>query len=163
MQVAKEIKSGQYRLSSFFLAKTLVGIPFESVIAVIFTVIIYYMIGFQSQPIKWFIFAVTLVLVNLISEMVGFILGVITEVRTSVACSQHLQATVMVIGRFIQWHAPTSSVEVLNKRPCQSGVLLSGCRAADTAAALAMANVEAQQPSTDKSKADYLKGSARRS
>ena len=99
MQVAKEIKSGQYRLSSFFLAKTLVGIPFETVIAVIFTVIIYYMIGFQAQPIKWFIFAVTLVLVNLISEMVGLILGVITEVSICVARSQQASVHVILVRR----------------------------------------------------------------
>ena len=125
MQVAKEIKSGQYRLSSFFLAKTLVGIPFETVIAVIFTVIIYYMIGFQSQPIKWFIFAVTLVLVNLISEMVGFILGVITEVSTRVTCSQQAFLSV-IVGRCLQRHAYTSSSEVLNVCCCYSGVLQSG-------------------------------------
>ena len=104
MQVAKEIKSGQYRLSSFFLAKTLVGIPFETVIAIIFTVIIYYMIGFQAQPIKWFVFAVTLVLVNLISEMVGFILGVITEVSCCVACAQQASLS-LIAGRHLQRHA----------------------------------------------------------
>lgn len=51
MQITKEVKSGQYRLSSFFLAKTVVSVPFETVIAIIFTVIIYHMIGFQvRQP-----------------------------------------------------------------------------------------------------------------
>ena len=80
-QVSKEVKSGQYRLLSYFLAKTAVSVPFESAIAVVFTVIIYNMIGFQAVASKYFIFMVTLVLVNLISEMVGFIGGVITKVR----------------------------------------------------------------------------------
>ena len=46
-QVSKEVKSGQYRLLSYFLAKTAVSVPFESAIAIVFTVIIYNMIGFQ--------------------------------------------------------------------------------------------------------------------
>ncbi|CAL8464402.1 g3937 [Coccomyxa elongata] len=77
--ITKEVKSGQYRLSSFFLAKTLVSVPFETVIAIIFTVIIYHMIGFQAKADKYLIFMVTLILVNLISEMVGFIGGVVTK------------------------------------------------------------------------------------
>lgn len=79
-QVTKEVKSGQYRLTSYFLAKTLVSVPFETVIAIIFTVIIYFMIGFQAKLYKFLIFMITLVLVNLISEMVGFIGGVVTKV-----------------------------------------------------------------------------------
>jgi ABC-type multidrug transport system permease subunit len=85
VQITKEIKSGQYRLTSFFLAKTLVSVPFETVIAVIFTAIIYNMIGFQERLDKYLIFMVTLVLVNLVSEMVGFIGGVITKVRDVLA------------------------------------------------------------------------------
>ncbi|EIE18763.1 hypothetical protein COCSUDRAFT_45222 [Coccomyxa subellipsoidea C-169] len=77
--ITKEVKSGQYRLSSFFLAKTVVSVPFETVIAIIFTVIIYHMIGFQAKLDKYLIFMVTLILVNLISEMVGFIGGVVTK------------------------------------------------------------------------------------
>ena len=42
------MKSGQYRLMSYFLAKTAVSVPFESAIAIVFTVIIYNMIGFQA-------------------------------------------------------------------------------------------------------------------
>ena len=80
-QITKEVKSGQYRLVSFFLARQLVSVPFETAIALLFTVIVYFMIGFQTVATKYFIFAVTLVLVNLISEMVGFIMGVILKVR----------------------------------------------------------------------------------
>ena len=83
LQITKEVKSGQYRLVSFFLARQLVSIPFETAIALLFTVIVYFMIGFQTVAAKYFIFAVTLVLVNLISEMVGFIMGVILKVCPS--------------------------------------------------------------------------------
>ena len=84
-QVTKEVKAGNYRLSSFFLARTAVSVPFESAIAIIFTVIIYNMIGFQAVASKYFVFMVVLVLVNLISEMVGFIGGIVTKVRTPLA------------------------------------------------------------------------------
>ena len=80
LQITKEVKSGQYRLISFYLARQLVSVPFESAIALLFTVIVYFMIGFQTAAAKYFIFAATLLLVNLISEMVGFIMGVILKV-----------------------------------------------------------------------------------
>ncbi len=80
LQITKEVRSGQYRLISFYLARQLVSVPFESAIALLFTVIVYFMIGFQTAAAKYFIFAATLLLVNLISEMVGFIMGVILKV-----------------------------------------------------------------------------------
>ena len=79
-QVTKEVRAGEYRLSSYFLAKTAVSVPFESAVAVIFTVIIYNMIGFQAVAAKYLIFMAVLVLVNLISEMVGLIGGIVTKV-----------------------------------------------------------------------------------
>ena len=81
MQTTKEVKSGTYRLASYFVAKTLVSVPFEAVIATLFTLIIYFMIGFQAAASKFFIFMATAILVNLTSEMVGFIMGVITGVN----------------------------------------------------------------------------------
>ena len=88
MQISKEVRSGQYRLISFFLARQLVSIPFETAVTMLFTVIIYYMIGFQAAAAKYFIFTVVLLLVNLISEMVGFINGVILKVSTqSISCT----------------------------------------------------------------------------
>lgn len=70
-----------YRLIAYFLAKTLVAVPFESAVAVVFSVIVYNMIGFQAVAVKFFTFLVTLVLVNLTSDMVGFVCGVITKAR----------------------------------------------------------------------------------
>ena len=79
--MGKELGAGTYRLVSYFSAKTLVSVPFETVIAMIFSVIIYNMIGFQANAAKFFLFMVTLILVNLTSDMVGFICGVITKAR----------------------------------------------------------------------------------
>ncbi len=80
VQTTKEVRSGTYRLASYFVAKTLVSVPFEAAIATLFTVIIYFMIGFQAAASKFFIFMATAILVNVTSEMVGFIMGVITGV-----------------------------------------------------------------------------------
>lgn len=89
LQITKEVRSGEYRLISFYLARQLVSVPFESAIALLFTVIVYFMIGFQTAAAKYFIFAATLLLVNLISEMVGFIMGVILKAR--LCFRQHLE------------------------------------------------------------------------
>ena len=86
-QVGKELGAGTYRLVSYFAAKTLVSVPFETLVAMIFSVIIYNMIGFQATAAKFFLFMVTLVLVNLTSDMVGFICGVVTKARASRACA----------------------------------------------------------------------------
>ena len=85
--MGKELGAGTYRLVSYFSAKTLVSVPFETVIAMIFSVIIYNMIGFQANAAKFFLFMVTLILVNLTSDMVGFICGVITKARAPAACA----------------------------------------------------------------------------
>ncbi|KAK9823066.1 hypothetical protein WJX81_006280 [Elliptochloris bilobata] len=77
--VGKELGAGTYRLVSYFTAKTLVSVPFETGVAIIFSVIIYNMIGFQATAAKFFLFMATLILVNLTSDMVGFICGVITK------------------------------------------------------------------------------------
>ena len=76
-------------------AKTLVSVPFEAVIATLFTVIIYFMIGFQAAASKFSIFMATAILVNLTSEMIGFIMGVITGVSqpesAATSCTPHQQ------------------------------------------------------------------------
>ena len=47
LQVRKEVIAGTYRLTSYFWAKTLVSVPFEALIAMVFSAITYWMIGFQ--------------------------------------------------------------------------------------------------------------------
>jgi len=129
VQISKEVRSGQYRLISFFLARQLVSIPFETAVTMLFTVIIYYMIGFQAAAAKYFIFTAVLLLVNLISDMVGFINGVILKVRT-----QPISSTVILcIDEYRAIMADKHSVvsisqlAAIREHLCES--LLAGARA----------------------------------
>lgn len=45
----RELSSGQYRPTSYFLAKTLVTFPFEAVQGALFVAISYWMVGFQAS------------------------------------------------------------------------------------------------------------------
>jgi ATP-binding cassette, subfamily G (WHITE), member 2 len=60
-----------YRLSAFFAAKTLSTFPFEVFQTILFAVVTYFMIGFQSAASKFYIFTSALVMFMLVSETIG--------------------------------------------------------------------------------------------
>jgi len=118
-------------LISYFSAKTLVSVPFETGVAIIFSVIIYNMIGFQASAAKFFLFMATLVLVNLTSDMVGFICGVLTKARRCAARAR-LHAFVMPATR-LRWPRWTAAWPALACSVCR-GVGSSARAGAERAA-----------------------------
>ena len=130
-QVGKELGAGTYRLISYFSAKTLVSVPFETGVAIIFSVIVYNMIGFQASAAKFFLFMATLVLVNLTSDMVGFICGVLTKARRCAARAR-LHAFVMPATRlrWPRWTAAWSALACSVSRGVESSARAGAERAA---------------------------------
>uniref|UniRef100_A0A5B7B0A4 Putative ABC transporter G family member 14 n=1 Tax=Davidia involucrata TaxID=16924 RepID=A0A5B7B0A4_DAVIN len=73
----KERSSGMYRLSSYFLAKTVGDLPLELALPTAFTFIIYWMGGLKPNPIT-FILSLLVVLYNvLVSQSLGLAIGAI--------------------------------------------------------------------------------------
>ncbi|EXC31694.1 ABC transporter G family member 14 [Morus notabilis] len=73
----KERSSGMYRLSSYFLAKTIGDLPLELALPTAFVFIIYWMGGLKADPIT-FILSLLVVLYNvLVSQSLGLAIGAI--------------------------------------------------------------------------------------
>lgn len=73
----KERSSGMYRLSSYFLARTVGDLPLELALPTAFVFIIYWMGGLKPDPIT-FILSLLVVLYNvLVSQSLGLAIGAI--------------------------------------------------------------------------------------
>jgi ATP-binding cassette subfamily G (WHITE) protein 2 len=71
-----ENASGFYRVSAFFLAKVFCDlIPLRIIPIAVFSVIVYFMIGFQVDVAKFFFFLLTLVLTSSTAAAIGFALS----------------------------------------------------------------------------------------
>ena len=71
--------TGAYRVSAFFLAKSLATAPIEIFQICFFAVIVYFMVGYQATPVKFFIYLITLVLFALTSETIGYLCAICTK------------------------------------------------------------------------------------
>ncbi|KAK3032589.1 hypothetical protein RJ639_037353 [Escallonia herrerae] len=73
----KERSSGMYRLSSYFLARTIGDLPLELGLPIAFTFIIYWMGGLKPDPVT-FILSLLVVLYNvLVAQSLGLAIGAI--------------------------------------------------------------------------------------
>jgi ABC-2 type transporter len=70
---------GAYRVSSFFVAKTLTTAPVEFVQTLFFSVIVYFMTGYQAKASKFFIYLSVMVMFVLTSETVGHLCAITTK------------------------------------------------------------------------------------
>jgi len=69
----KEKKDKLYRTSSWIIAKSLATYPIEGFLCLVFSVIAYFMVGFQSREDKFFIFYAMLLLLQLCAESTGLL------------------------------------------------------------------------------------------
>lgn len=63
---------------AFFIAKSLTTAPMEIVQVAVYAVVIYFLIGFQYDAAKFFIWLITLLLFALTSETLGYICAIVT-------------------------------------------------------------------------------------
>ncbi|KAJ3313222.1 ATP-binding cassette sub- G member 1 [Blyttiomyces sp. JEL0837] len=69
---AREFGAGYYGLPPYFISKVMVEFPFNIVFPYIFATIVYWMVGLQARPEKYFLFCVFCIL----SSCSGFSLGI---------------------------------------------------------------------------------------
>eukprot|EP00884_Botryococcus_braunii_P006929 jgi/Botrbrau1/16237/Bobra.0066s0023.1 len=69
----RELSNRLYNFSAYFLAKSITSLPFQLLFTTVFTLIVYFMVGFQVVAAKFWIFFITLFLLNLISETIGIL------------------------------------------------------------------------------------------
>lgn len=71
----RERESGTYRTSSYFFSKTIVEAPLQLFFPILFGVISYWMIGFQSDPTKFAIYIAGLITFMAVAASVFMLIG----------------------------------------------------------------------------------------
>ena len=73
----KECQGGYYRLASWYAARMIVSWPMEFVFTIVFSIPSYFMIGYQMNDEKFFVFLAGLFGFQLTSESIGFLIIVV--------------------------------------------------------------------------------------
>lgn len=68
-----ETNRGAYHLTSYYIAKTLSTWPWEILFTFCYSAIVYFMVGYQVEAGKVFIYWVVLIVFQLISEEMGLV------------------------------------------------------------------------------------------
>eukprot|EP00884_Botryococcus_braunii_P006931 jgi/Botrbrau1/16239/Bobra.0066s0024.1 len=103
----RELSNRLYNFSAYFIAKSITSLPFQLLFTTVFTFIVYFMVGYQVVAAKFWIFFITLLFLNLISETIGMMCAslnrdpVVGNIYTSGVCLLLLMFT-----GFIQTRTP---------------------------------------------------------
>ncbi len=73
--MAKERASRTYRVSAYFLTKTLVDLPRTVISNAIYVVILYWMVGLRPDAGYFFLFMLTVILSSLAAESLGYMVA----------------------------------------------------------------------------------------
>lgn len=77
--VLRERASGTYRVSSYFVGKTLVELPRTMLINLLFCVITYFLIGFRPTAAAFFVFYFTVLLITLAAQSLTIAIATLTS------------------------------------------------------------------------------------
>ncbi|KAI9093191.1 hypothetical protein K1719_027205 [Acacia pycnantha] len=103
----KERSSGTYRLSSYFISRTVADLPMELVLPTVFLIICYWMVGLKHHALNFLYTLFTLLLSVLVSQGLGFALGAIVMDQSSVTTlgSVVMLTSILAGGYYVQ-HVP---------------------------------------------------------
>uniref|UniRef100_A0A3Q7J481 ABC transporter domain-containing protein n=1 Tax=Solanum lycopersicum TaxID=4081 RepID=A0A3Q7J481_SOLLC len=107
MMLEKERSSGMYRLSAYFIARTIGDLPMELVLPTIFTVITYWMTGLKPSAFNFFSTLFTILYNVLVSQSLGLALGamIMDQESATVLGSVIILSFTLAGGYFVQ-HVP---------------------------------------------------------
>ncbi|XP_022041374.2 ABC transporter G family member 9, partial [Helianthus annuus] len=107
IMLGKERSSGMYKLSSYFVSRTLGDLPMEIVLPTLFCVITYWMAGLKPTVGSFLYALFTLLLGVLVSQGLGLALGalVMDQKSASVLGSVIMQSFNLAAGYYVQ-HVP---------------------------------------------------------
>ncbi|KAL3651024.1 ABC transporter G member 14 [Castilleja foliolosa] len=103
----KERSSGMYRLSSYFLARTVGDLPMELALPTAFTCIFYWMGGLQPDP-STFILSLLVVLFSvLVAQSLGLAFGaLLMDVKQAATLSSVTTVVFLIVGGYYIRHIP---------------------------------------------------------
>ncbi|KAI8809222.1 P-loop containing nucleoside triphosphate hydrolase protein, partial [Cladochytrium replicatum] len=105
--VNKERSSGSYRVSAYFLAKTLAEMPLILTLPIVFLIIAYFMSGLNPNFVAFLGFVFAELLAVLAGEALGLFIGTgISELKTGLVIATIVMLTFMLVGGFFAQHIP---------------------------------------------------------
>ena len=103
----RELVSGDYRLSAYFFAKTLAGIPVKIVQPWIFVTIAYFMAAKESSAEIYFSFAAIVVLSTLVGNSIGMFVGSLTlDYNIATSLTTVVALGMLIVGGFYVKNLP---------------------------------------------------------
>eukprot|EP00873_Tetraselmis_striata_P023562 jgi/Tetstr1/443826/TSEL_003280.t1 len=99
--VMKERSSGMYRLSAYYLARTLSDLPMDCFYPSLFVIIAYFMGGLRLEAWAFFANWATIILSLLVAQTLGLLLGAgVDNVKTAQTFATIFMLTIMLIGGY---------------------------------------------------------------
>ena len=108
----KERSSGMYRLSSYFLARTVGDLPIELALPTAFAIIIYWMGGLKPHPVTFLLSLLVVLYSVLVSQSLGLAFGaILMEVKQATTLASVTTLVFLIAGGyyiqqippFIEW------------------------------------------------------------
>ncbi|MEW5296891.1 MAG: hypothetical protein WDW36_000138 [Sanguina aurantia] len=99
--LVKERQSGMYRLSAYYIARTSSELPVDCLLPSIFYIILYFMTGLRLDAGAFFANWATLLLIVLVAQSVGLLLGaMVQDATTAWSIANVLTLGLMLVGGF---------------------------------------------------------------
>jgi len=103
----KERRSGMYRLSTFYIARTLSDLPMDCTIPTLFVIIVYWFGGLRSSAVAFFSNWLSVLLVTLVAQTWGMLIGAgVMDVQKAQTIMSILTLAFMLVGGFFVRDVP---------------------------------------------------------
>ncbi|CAN4075529.1 unnamed protein product [Withania somnifera] len=107
MMLEKERSSGMYRLSAYFMARTVGDLPMELVLPTMFTVITYWMAGLKPSAGSFFTTLFSLLFNVLVSQGLGLAIGaVVMDLKSATVLGSVTILSFTLAGGYFVQHIP---------------------------------------------------------
>ncbi|KAF5806827.1 putative AAA+ ATPase domain, pigment precursor permease/Protein ATP-binding cassette sub-family G [Helianthus annuus] len=105
--LSKERSSGMYRLSSYFMSRTIADLPMELVLPTIFFIVTYWMSGLKPNVGSFFYALCALLLSVLVSQGLGLALGaLIMDLKSATTLGSVIMLSFSLAGGYYVQHVP---------------------------------------------------------
>ncbi|XP_071702278.1 ABC transporter G family member 9-like [Rutidosis leptorrhynchoides] len=105
--LAKERSSGMYRLSSYFMSRTVGDLPMELVLPTVFCIITYWMGGLKPDVTSFFYALFTLLLSVLVSQGLGLALGaLVMDLKSATVLGSVIMLSFTLAGGYYVQNVP---------------------------------------------------------
>ncbi|XP_020696495.1 ABC transporter G family member 14 [Dendrobium catenatum] len=103
----KERASGMYRLSSYFMARTVGDLPMELALPTAFTFIFYWMGGLDPRPASFLLSLLVVLYSVLVAQSLGLAFGaILMEVKQATTLASVTTLTFLIAGGYYVQHIP---------------------------------------------------------